>query len=128
MRGAMPARASALVPFVPSGPDFALAIAFFAELGFAKQWENGGIAGLAFGPARFMLQQIDIPEWQTNQVLTLEVDDLDAYWAEIAAKDLPTRYAGVTLRPPTDFAWGREVHIIDPAGVCWHVRAAPPVA
>jgi hypothetical protein len=26
------------------------------------------------------------------------------------------------LKPPTDYAWGREVHIIDPGGVCWHVR------
>jgi hypothetical protein len=52
------------------------------------------------------------------------VDDLDLYWSEIEAKDLPGRFAGVRLRPPTDFAWGREVHIIDPGGVCWHVRQA----
>jgi uncharacterized glyoxalase superfamily protein PhnB len=120
--------ASALIPFVPSGPDFEQALAFFAELGFAAQWRDGGLAGLRFGGAAFMLQDIDVPEWQTNQMLTLDVDDLDLFWSEIAAKDLAGRYAGVRLRPPTDFAWGREVHIIDPAGVCWHVRQAPNAA
>ncbi len=66
-----------------------------------------------------------MPEWQKNQMLTLEVDDLDAYWHEISGKELETRFAGVRLKAPTDFPWGREVNIIDPAGVCWHVRQAP---
>jgi hypothetical protein len=39
-------------------------------------------------------------------------------------KDLPGRFSGVRLRQPTDFPWGREIHIIDPGGVCWHVRQA----
>jgi len=54
------------------------------------------------------------------------VDDLEGYWSEIAAKDLGGRFPGVRTRPPTDFPWGREVHIVDPAGVCWHVRQARP--
>jgi predicted enzyme related to lactoylglutathione lyase len=118
------ANASALIPFVPSGPDFEQALAFFAELGFAVQWRNAGLARLRFGAAAFMLQDIDVPEWQKNQMLTLEVDDLDAYWHDIAGKRLETRFAGVRLKEPTDFPWGREVNIIDPAGVCWHVRRA----
>jgi hypothetical protein len=73
--------ATALIPFVPSGPDFEQALAFFAELGFATSWRNGGLAGLRFGGAAFMLQDIDVPEWQKNQMLTLEIDDLDAYGA-----------------------------------------------
>ena len=48
--------------------------------------------------------------------------DLDTYWSELQEKDLERSFAGVKLRPPTEFPWGREVHIIDLAGVCWHVR------
>jgi hypothetical protein len=33
------------------------------------------------------------------------------------------RFSGFRLKPPTDFPWGREVHFIDLAGVCWHVGA-----
>jgi hypothetical protein len=91
----MKAQATALYPFVPSGPDFSGALAFFAELGFATLWRHDGLAGLRFGGASFMLQEIDVPEWQKNQMLTLEVDDLDGYWGEIAEKNLAGRFAGV---------------------------------
>jgi hypothetical protein len=53
------------------------------------------------------------------------VEDLDAYWTELEAKDLSSRFPGSKFRPPTEYPWGREVHIIDPGGVCWHVRRAP---
>jgi hypothetical protein len=119
-------KATTLYPFVPSGPDFRLALAFFAELGFATQWEHDRLAGLRWGAAYFLLQDIDVPEWQKNQMITIEVDDLDGFWSEIEPKDLPGRFPGARLRPPTDFPWGREVHIIDPGGVCWHVRQAKP--
>jgi hypothetical protein len=118
------AEATTLYPFVPSGPDFALALQFFAALGFEKTWQDGGLAGLRFGGAYFVLQDIDAPEWQKNQQVTFAVNDFDGYWSELEAKDLAGSFAGVKVRPPTDFPWGREVHIIDPGGVCWHVRQA----
>jgi uncharacterized glyoxalase superfamily protein PhnB len=118
----MKTQATTLYPFVPSGADFRTSLAFFAELGFERQWEHDGLAGLRFGEAYFMLQNIDVPEWQRNQMITFEVTDLDAYWAELKTKDLASSFAGVKLRPPEQFPWGREMHIIDPGGVCWHVR------
>jgi hypothetical protein len=118
----MKSQGTALYPFVPSGPDFEIALDFFAELGFATVWREGSLAGLRFGGAYFMLQNIDVPEWQKNQMITFEVDNLDVYWSEIEARQLPLRFPGVKLRPPTEFSWGREIHIIDPGGVCWHVR------
>ena len=120
----MKTRATTLYPFVPSGPDFALALSFFAALGFEQAWRSGGLAGLRFGGAYFLLQEIDVPEWQKNQMITFEVDDLDAYWAELQAKDLPGCFPGGRVRPPEEFPWGRELHLIDPGGVCWHVRQA----
>src|SRR3954468_6534615 len=120
----MDVMATRLYPFVPSGPQFARSLDFFAALGFDTLWQHDGLAGLRFGGAYFLLQDIDVPEWQKNQMITFEVTDLDAYWAEIEAKGLPGTFPGVSLRPPTLFPWGREVHIIDPGGVCWHVRQA----
>jgi predicted enzyme related to lactoylglutathione lyase len=120
----MQTQATALFPFVPSGPDFAKALEFFHAVGFVTAWQADGLAGLRFGGAFFVLQDIDVPQWQENQMITFEVDDLETYWSEIAAKDLSTQIPGVRLRAPTDFPWGREVHLVDPAGVCWHVRQA----
>jgi hypothetical protein len=118
----MKTQATTLYPFVPSGGHFARSIGFFAALGFETQWQRDGLAGLRFGGAYFLLQDIDVPDWQRNQMITFEVNDLDAYWAELQAKDLETAFPGVKLRPPTEFPWGREIHILDLAGVCWHVR------
>lgn len=82
----MKTTATTLYPFVPSSPQFARAIEFFEALGFQKQWQNAGLAGLRFGGAYFFLQDIDVPEWQKNQMITFEVGDLDIYWAELEAK------------------------------------------
>ena len=120
----MKARATALIPFVPSGTDFNVALAFFADLGFETTFKNDDLAGLRFDRAEFLLQNYHLQAWAENQMIVLEVDDLDAYWAEIDALDLPAKYPGVRTKEPTDFPWGREVNIIDPAGVCWHIRKA----
>jgi hypothetical protein len=118
----MKSKATTLYPFVPSGADYPAALAFFAELGFEKEWEHDGYAGLRFGGAYFILQNIDVPLWQSNQMINFEVGDLDDYWAELEAKDLANRFKGVKLKLPTEYPWGREIHVIDPGGVCWHVR------
>jgi len=118
-------RPLALRPFVPSGRDFELCLAFHQAVGFKLDWRHGDLAGLSWGPAVFLLQGVDVPVWQENQMLVLSVDDLDAFWSHLSALDLPARFPGTRLRPPTDFAWGREVHVIDPAGVCWHAREVP---
>ena len=57
-------------------------------------------------------------------MITFEVPDLDAYWAEIEPRQLASQFPEVKLLPPTEFPWGREIHIIDPGGVCRHVRQA----
>ena len=92
------------------------------ELGFEKEWEHDGLAALRFGGAYFLLQDINVTEWQKNQMITFEVSNLDEYWKELESREVTQKFPGVKLRPPTDFPWGREVHIIDPGGVCWHVR------
>jgi hypothetical protein len=120
----MKIQATRLYPFVPSGAHFSRSLEFFAAIGFETTWEAEGLAGLRFGEAFFLLQDIDIPEWQKNQMVTFEVTDLDGYWSELEAKELERAFPGVRLRAPTEFAWGREIHLIDLAGVCWHVRQA----
>jgi hypothetical protein len=118
----MKTQAKTLYPFVPSGSDFSQALAFFEDLGFTKVWGDDSLAGLRFGGAYFLLQNINVPVWQENQMLTYEVDDLEGYWQELQEAKLTEKYPGVRLKPPTDYPWGREIHIIDPGGVCWHVR------
>ena len=116
-------QALSLAPFVPGGPDFQKSRELFRELGFEETWASDGYVGFRSGGAHFILQDFDEPAFASNFMVRIDVADLDAWWADIAAKDLAARFPGVKIKPPTDFPWGREVHFIDLAGVCWHVGA-----
>jgi hypothetical protein len=111
-----------LAPFVPSGESYAASRKFFADLGFDEIWENNGCAGFESGTARFILQNSANNEFAANYMVSIVVPDLDLWWAAISEKKLEEIYAGVRFAPPKVFPWGREVHFIDLAGVCWHVR------
>lgn len=110
-----------LLPFVPSGRDFEKSRAFFKELGFQELWSAEGYSGFQRGAAKFILQANDDEAFAGNLMMKVEVENLDLWWDEVSAKDLPGRFPGVRAKPPTDFPWGREAHLIDLAGVCWHV-------
>jgi hypothetical protein len=110
-----------LKPFIPSGPDFARAKAFFLDLGFELRWEVEGLAELALGGAAFLLQDFHNQEMQDNLMMMVLVEDLDECWRHIESSGILARYPGARANPPKDFPWGRrEIHLIDPAGVCWH--------
>ncbi len=115
--------ALALLPFVPSGPDYEASRRLFQELGFEEVWENGGYAGFRNGNAEFILQDFVNEAFASNLMIQILVPDLDRWWEAVSAKRLEETYPGFRIKAPTDFPWGREIHFIDPAGVCWHVTA-----
>ncbi len=114
-------RALSLLPFVPGGKDYVRSRRLFLELGFIELWENGGYAGLKNGDAEFILQDLDNEAFASNLMMKLVVPDLARWWDRVSELALEASYPGVRIRAPADFPWGREVHLIDMAGVCWHV-------
>jgi hypothetical protein len=74
-----------LKPFIPSGPDFAKAKAFFQDLGFELKWEVDGLAQLSLGGATFLLQDFHNQEMQDNLMMFVSVDDLDEWWRHLQA-------------------------------------------
>ena len=105
--------------FVPSGSDFQASRQLFLELGFNIMWETADYIGFENNGCRFILQNYNVKEFAENLMIRIIVDDLDEFWREISEKNLPEKF-GVNLREPTDFPLGREVNLIDIAGVCWH--------
>ena len=112
---------TAIIPFVPGGKDFGRSRSLFRDLGFEEIWENDGYAGFRAGGAQFILQDFDQPGFADNMMIRIDVADLDRWWAEVQKRALPAAYPEFRIKPPQDFPWGREVHFIDLAGVCWHV-------
>ena len=113
--------ASSLLPFVPSGSDYETSRRLFGDLGFEELWEGGGYAGFRNGGAQFILTNYDVKSFAENFMVRLNVPDLEHWWHTVSQLKLEQAYPGFRIKPPTDFPWGREVHFIDLAGVCWHV-------
>jgi uncharacterized glyoxalase superfamily protein PhnB len=110
-----------LKPFIPSGPNFAKSKQFFLDLGFQLDWEAAGLAQLTLGGATFLLQDFHHQEMQENLMMFVTVADLDAWWRHVGESGVLEQYPEVRAKEPTLYPWGqREVHLIDPAGVCWH--------
>jgi len=105
--------------FVPSGGDFGASRQLFLELGFSVVWETNDFVGFENNGCRFILQNYNAKEFAENLMMRVTVNDLEEFWQKISKMDLPEKY-GVSLREPADFPWGREVNLIDIAGVCWH--------
>ncbi len=105
--------------FVPSGRDFQASRQLFLALGFNISWETDEYIGFENNGCRFILQRYDEKPFAENFMLSVKVDDLDEFWQKISQLNLPEKF-GVKLKEPTDFPWGREVNLIDIAGVCWH--------
>lgn len=108
-----------LQPFVPSGKNFDCARDLFIELGFNLTWDMGDYAGFENNGCRFILQRYDNKEFAENFMLSVGVEDADAFRAEVIAKDLPEKFS-IRIGDVTNQPYGREVNIIDQAGVCWH--------
>ncbi len=119
-----PMKFLSLRPFVPSGADFESARDFFVALGFNLEWDMGDYAGFDNNGCRFILQRYDHKEFAENFMLSVGVADADAFRAEVIEKGLPEKF-GIRIGAVANMPYGREVNIIDKAGVCWHFVQQP---
>jgi hypothetical protein len=108
-----------LQPFVPSGAQYEQAKAFFQELGFTLTWDMGDYAGFKNDACRFILQRYNDKAFAENFMLSVGVEDVAAFREEVLAKQLPEKY-GIRVSDIIQQPYGKEVNVIDMAGVCWH--------
>ena len=121
---------NALLPFVPA-KDYATSRRFYRALGFTETFSDEGLTGFRLEGARFFLQNFYKEDLADNFMLSLMVEDVESWWQHVAAQNLPEGFPGVKVKAPEDYPWGlREIHLIDPAGVLWHIavpaKAATP--
>ena len=106
--------------FLPT-KDFEVSKQFYELLGFAKVLDGEVAIYDTAEAGGIILQRYYQRDWAENLMLSLQVDDLDSWWAHIRSLDLPGRFGVRPPAPPKFYPWGlREVHVIDPAGVLWH--------
>ena len=108
-----------LEPFVPSGSNFESSKQFFIELGFAISWDAGDYTGFEKDGCKFILQKYDNKGFAENFMLSVGIPDAQQFWNEVNEKQLPQKF-GIKINKPIQQPYGKEVNIIDMAGVCWH--------
>lgn len=127
--GVLDLRVKEIMTFVPAGKDFRLALDFYQDLGFEVDWESEELAVLRIGKCRFFLQRFENEEMRKNFMMNLDVENLDDWWEMIQSSVMGGKYAGVRAVPPKDYPWGkREIHLIGPDGVLWHIATRIPEA
>ena len=117
---ALAAGVIALRPFLPA-KDFQVSLSFYEALGFQAEAHGDDLVELHLGTYSFLLQNYYVAEWAGNFMMHVLVSDLDAWWEQIQALDLPSRFSVPSPRPPKAESWGLTVaYVIDPSGVLWH--------
>lgn len=111
---------NSLEPFIPSGGDFQKSRELFLQLGFEITWEADGYTGFCKDACRFILQRYDDKHFAENLMMRMTVNSLDQCWEELKRKEL-TRHFNIKIKEPTQYPYGREINLIDLAGVCWHI-------
>ncbi len=108
-----------LEPFIPSGSNFEGSKQLFMELGFTVNWEAGGYVGFEKDACKFILQQFDNRAFAENLMISVKVNSAEEFWKLTLEKKLAERF-GIRITAPVQQPYGKEVNLIDMAGVCWH--------
>jgi hypothetical protein len=121
----IPDGAEAVRTFLPT-QDFEVSRAFYEALGFRKLLDSEvAIFAIGTGGAGIILQRYYVAG--ENHMMSLMVDDLDAWWGHIQTLNLVERFGVQPPRAPAVQPWGlRIAYLIDPAGVLWHVAERRP--
>ena len=108
-----------LEPFVPSGRDLASARKLFLELGFSISWDAGDYIGFERDGCRFILQNYDNKTFAENLMINVKISNAQEFWEFLTAQKIKEKF-GVRITEPRQQPYGKEVNLIDLAGVCWH--------
>ena len=108
-----------LEPFIPSGNNFDASKNLFVELGFKINWDAGDYIGFEKDGCKFILQKYDNKAFAENLMINVKVDDVQAFRNNLMEKKLPEKF-GIRIGEITNQPYGKEVNLIDMAGVCWH--------
>jgi uncharacterized glyoxalase superfamily protein PhnB len=116
-----PSPVTDLKTFVPA-KDAELSKKFYTDLGFTINWSDEQIAELQIGSFRFLLQTFYVAEHAGNFMMSLNVEDADAWWEHIRRQEIAKKYPGIVCTPPAMQPWGiRVLYLSDPTGVLWHI-------
>lgn len=113
--------ASSIRPFL-GAQDYAISRRFYRALGFEETELFPNMCLFEVNDQlAFYLQNAYVKDWVDNAMVFLEVPDVDAYQARLAALRLPEQFAGVRLSAVRVEGWGKVCFLHDPSGILWQI-------
>lgn len=111
--------AKSIRPFI-GAKDFEISSKFYQDLGFEQTILSPGFSVFKSDGLAFYLQDAYVKDWVDNTMVFMEVDDVESFWNQLVALDLPAKYEGVRQTPIRVESWGSECFLHDPSGILWH--------
>jgi hypothetical protein len=71
----------------------------------------------------FYLQNAYVKDCVDNTMIFMEVNDVNQFYNELLALDLPKKHENIRLTPIRNESWGAECFLHDPSGILWHFGA-----
>ena len=106
-------------PFIGAA-NFTESREFYRDLGFEEKVLFHNMSLFTKNDLAFYLQDAYVKDWVDNTMLFLQVSDVESFYKELLALDLPKKYKGVKLTPIRVFDWGSECYLHDPSGILLH--------
>jgi catechol 2,3-dioxygenase-like lactoylglutathione lyase family enzyme len=115
-------KAKSIRPFI-GAKDYEVSRSFYRDLGFQESVLSPAMSYFKTGTFGFYLQNAYVKDWIDNSMIFMEVEDVQGFWDELQALQLPDKYQQVRLTPIRKLDWGSECFLHDPSGILWHFGA-----
>nr|WP_294777641.1 glyoxalase [uncultured Flavobacterium sp.] len=112
-------KALSIRPFI-GAKDYQTSRSFYKDLGFEEVILSPNLSYFKSEALGFYLQDAYVKDWIDNTMVFMEVKDVNQFYSELLAKDLPSKYPDVRVVPIRDLEWGSECFVHDPSGILWH--------
>ncbi|WP_421944890.1 glyoxalase [Pedobacter sp.] len=118
----MKQNAKSIRPFI-GAKDFEISRAFYKDLGFDEVSLGEQMSLFSTDKISFYLQKAYVKDWIDNSMIFIEVGNVNNFYKDLLALDLPAKYKNVRLTPVRNESWGSECFLHDPSGILWHFGA-----
>ena len=104
---------------LPDGTNGSSDRNFIFFVWFNINWDAGDYIGFQRDECRFILQKYNDKKFAENFMISVKVSNAEEFRKQVIEKQLPQKF-GIHIGQVTEQPYGKEVNIIDIAGVCWH--------
>ena len=112
-------KAKSIRPFIGS-KDYEISKSFYRDLGFEEVVISHDMCLFKTAELGFYLQKAYVKDWINNTMLFMEVENVEQFYNQLLALELPTKYKGAKVTSIRNLDWGSECFLHDPSGILWH--------